>query len=41
MTDSYFGTDAGAQEGASGSFVQWDALAAIEALSEPDELAET
>ncbi|HET8872342.1 MAG TPA: cupin domain-containing protein, partial [Gaiellaceae bacterium] len=29
MTDSYFGTDAGAQEG-SGSFVQWDALEAIE-----------
>jgi unsaturated pyranuronate lyase len=30
MTDSYFETDAGAQEGGSGSFVQWDALAAIE-----------
>jgi len=32
MTDSYFGTDAGAEEGRSGSFVQWDALAAIEML---------
>ena len=32
MTDSprYFGTDAGADEGGAGSFVQWDALAAIE-----------
>jgi quercetin dioxygenase-like cupin family protein len=32
MTDAphYFGTDTGAQEGGSGSFVQWDALAPIE-----------
>ena len=33
MTDSYFGTDAGAQEGASGSFVQWDTLEASSSRS--------
>ena len=34
MSDSrrYFGTDAGAQEGSSGSFVQWDGLDPFEML---------